>query len=748
MIKMYKECYDEFEKCNYDYSKLGNISRKYDITVDKVIEYAKNYYIYVLGNSSDSWDMLVNSKNSIDIINVKELNNLIKNNVNMKKLYEELEVSNCKEFEIKLVKYCYEYCEEVLYDKEMIRNRAVELGLSYRKFIGYAKIYTKIFLGLADFELLDNNFKEVDESKQKAAFTKWRSFSSRRERCYQELGGETYQEFRERLLKCCYEYAKKVGFDRDKIKSLGKVFDLSYSTVFGYIRIYAKQYLGMSNEEYKELLIKKDKDGLDRRITNWINGSFERKKTYECCRGNTYQEFRENLYKMCYNYAESVDFDPTKLREYAETLGISYSTLSLYLNKYVHDVLNFSEDEWSKKRNKVRYDKKLIEWLNKSNKHKELYEWLGGGEYIEIQEKIGEYFYQILSKNNYSYTDTINLTNRWDVPYDRVIYLLVEYGNKHNHELMDITLGIEKIKKERSYEIYKQKDGKISSILKLLESLDDEMVIKELFDGENVRSLYSYVNDYVTVHHRDDSEIVKNEIANSLKNKILNYLKNSRSSSKNEEKEEEYIEASNNMVKIFIHMEDFTRISEFCDKMLLSINSFEDMVMTVKKYNLKLYQEYLNKINRLRNREYAIIINKINMILDGIKSGIVEDDERRQFDLLDYYNITRISFEDMLRIARECMYSDDVRILNQFVNRYKNVRSISFNELLDMKIIINGQRVANDIKFEVLEYLRKRELPINEYTFNLVLKRFMNGKYTVVNGKKLILYEKETYKRK
>lgn len=65
-----------------------------------------------------------------------------------------------------------------------------------------------------------------------------------------------------------------------------------------------------------------------------------------------------------------------------------------------------------------------------------------------------------------------------------------------------------------------------------------------------------------------------------------------------------------------------------------------------------------------------------------------------------------------------------------------------------MKIIINGQRVANDIKFEVLEYLRGRELPINEYTFNLVLKRFMNGKYTVVNGKKLILYGKETYKRK
>ena len=65
-----------------------------------------------------------------------------------------------------------------------------------------------------------------------------------------------------------------------------------------------------------------------------------------------------------------------------------------------------------------------------------------------------------------------------------------------------------------------------------------------------------------------------------------------------------------------------------------------------------------------------------------------------------------------------------------------------------MKIIINGQRVTNDMKFEVLDYLRRRELPINEYTFNLVLKRFMNGKYTVVDGKKLILYGKETYKRK
>ena len=109
-------------------------------------------------------------------------------------------------------------------------------------------------------------------------------------------------------------YMAKNGWsDRDKIKSLGKVFDLSYSTVFGYIRIYAKQYLGMSNEEYKELLIKKDKDGLDRRITNWINGSFERKKTYECCRGNTYQELNvDDNIRVVFN-GDVMESDPLQI---------------------------------------------------------------------------------------------------------------------------------------------------------------------------------------------------------------------------------------------------------------------------------------------------------------------------------------------------------------------------------------------------------------------------------------------------
>lgn len=749
MIKMYKECYEEAKKYNFNINMLGEVASKYNISEDRAMEYAKNYYMCILGNSIDNWKNLVDA--TLSETGVLKLNNFIGDNEQLILLHRELGGRTYDEFMTKLQKYCYEYCVNAWFDKDIVRNRAQELKIQYKTFKKYAKTYALEVLKLDSFELIDSGCTEMCESKQKAALTKWREFSSKREQCYREIGGGTNQEFRMKLLKFSYDYAKKVNFDRDKIRRFGKIYDLSYTTVLGYIRTYAMKYLGMTASQYNALILEKDENNLDKRIVSWVGESAARKKVYESIGANTYNEFRYGLYKMSYEYGESVDFEASKLREYAKKIGVSYEILSAYIKKYGTEVLHLSNSEWQRKRKKVEYDKMLEEWLSSSSKRRLLYDIVGGEDYIEMQENFGKYLDQELQKSDYQYKEALILMDKYDISYDMLIKLLNKYGERYTDNLVRIKKGIEKIGLEKRQQIYKRKDGKISVLLKEIEKAQDEETIKRLLDDENAKSLYNYVTNYVVVHCGDKSSKEREKIARDLKMKILRYLRNGREVLQKEKDEIDvkYIEEACSILSEFIDNEGFSRVAEFCYINNIEIDTFNEMVAIVKKYNQELYLEYLNKINRLRNKEYAILLEKINLILIGLKYGVMEDDEKRSFDLLDYYNITRLSFDDMLRIARDGMNNiEDIRVLGQFVGKYKNIKNITVDEILKMKIIVKERIISEEEKMEVINYLSNRNLPLNSCLFSLVLKRFMNGKYTVVNGKKLILYGKETYKRK
>ena len=691
MIKMYKECYEEAKKYNFNINMLGEVASKYNISEDRAMEYAKNYYMYILGNSSDNWKNLVDA--TLSETGVLKLNNFIGDNEQLILLHRELGGRTYDEFMTKLQKYCYEYCVNAWFDKDIVRNRAQELKIQYKTFKKYAKTYALEVLKLDSFELIDSGCTEMGESKQKAALTKWREFSPKREQCYREIGGGTNQEFRMKLLKFSYDYAKKVNFDRDKIRIFGKIYDLSYTTVLGYIRTYAMKYLGMTASQYNALILEK----------------------------------------------------------YAKKIGVSYGILSAYIKKYGTEVLHLSNSEWQRKRKKVEYDKMLEEWLSSSSKRRLLYDIVGGEDYIEMQENFGKYLDQELQKDDYQYKEALILMDKYDISYDMLVKLLNKYGERYTDNLVRIKKGIEKIGLEKRQQIYKRKDGKISVLLKEIEKAQDEESIKRLLDDENAKSLYYYVTNYVVVHCGDKSSKEREKIARDLKMKILRYLRNGRKVLQKEEDEidDKYIEEAYSILSEFIDNEGFSRVAEFCYINNIEIDTFNEMVAIVKKYNQELYLEYLNKINRLRNKEYAILLEKINLILIGLKYGVMEDDEKRSFDLLDYYNITRLSFDDMLRIARDGMNNiEDIRVLGQFVGKYKNIKNITVDEILKMKIIVKERIISEEEKMEVINYLSDRNLPLNSCLFSLVLKRFMNGKYTVVNGKKLILYGKETYKRK
>ena len=66
MNKIYKDCYEYAKKVNYSISLMGEVAKKYHISLDLAFKYARDYYVYMLGNSLDSWNLLLDGAKSLE----------------------------------------------------------------------------------------------------------------------------------------------------------------------------------------------------------------------------------------------------------------------------------------------------------------------------------------------------------------------------------------------------------------------------------------------------------------------------------------------------------------------------------------------------------------------------------------------------------------------------------------------------------------------------------------------------------
>ena len=167
------------------------------------------------------------------------------------------------------------------------------------------------------------------------------------------------------------------------------------------------------------------------------------------------------------------------------------------------------------------------------------------------------------------------------------------------------------------------------------------------------------------------------------------------------------------------------------------------MVIIVKNNNQELYQRYISKINRLRNKGYAILLERINTVLIGIKNGVTTSyGDKREFDLLDYYSITRLPFDNMMKIAKDYVSNEDMRKIKQFVNKYSHLDKITKDDIIEMKIVINGQEIDSMTKLGVISYIENMGLPLNYQLFDIVLKRYLSGRCNIYEENKS---KKRTY---
>lgn len=492
---------------------------------------------------------------------------------------------------------------------------------------------------------------------------------------------------------------------------------------------YEKEVLLMNDKQIDDMF--NNKYISDRQVIKWINGSSTRKAVYENLGSLPYDEFRMALYKMCYEYAESTHFDPDKIRLYATEIGVSYVALSNYLRKYAFGVLKLTEEEWELIRNKHSYHQLLETWINSSSKHKELYEKLGGGDYVSFHNKLENFCYIYALSVNYDYQKLEEFGLRWDISLYRIKALLTNYGKKHPNYASEIEVGLEKINVAITNEKYKNYIG-INFVLEKLEKAITDVDIKKVLSGVDAKKLYYNVPSYVMVNYGDIGSLEKNKIIKDLQEKIIRYLNNKVVD--NETVED--IDYANDIIKDFIDS-DISSIKEYCNFKKIKVSEFNRLVGLVKKYNDSLYEVYQLKISRYRNKIYAKLVFDVDTIIKGIKDGIIENNEVRQFDLFDYYMITKIPFDLLLKITSDYLSSSDMSILKGFINKNSDLQDVmSIDDIIGSNIEINGKIILDYEKIAIINYLKEFGMPVNYQLFSIVLNNYMSGKFIISSNKR------------
>lgn len=373
--------------------------------------------------------------------------------------------------------------------------------------------------------------------------------------------------------------------------------------------------------------------------------------------------------------------------------------------------------------------------------------------------------YQIHSGNNHIHLQypmsTVSVPTKVDESFNIIIELLT--------------------KEEKDLSKYKENNYALSETLK--------SEIQKVIDASGYRSyeLKERVLGYVTKYQLDD-------IYYELLRNILPQF-NKRTKKENSDK----FDSISNLITSYA--ESDLSIGEFCNKVGMSIDSFYELIENVKIENSRLYNYFQNVIlshetivsfinsnfdlldfrdkNNISTKNMTkllecvksnneelykrfnkhveemneIVVSKLQILVKYLRNGIDTNGIIRPFSIIDYFILVGLNFRCLKAYS---MLLDDVddRILTaKFYSKYekyvyslntvqKNVANIDFSlKCLDKSG--NGENIitlTNEQKVNILEYLKSKNIPLNDYTIYEAFRLYATGSllgYTEDNNKGL-----------
>lgn len=318
---------------------------------------------------------------------------------------------------------------------------------------------------------------------------------------------------------------------------------------------------------------------------------------------------------------------------------------------------------------------------------------------------------------------------------------IIEYGYFYAKSILkkDRSKKIREIMNDRLYILFdmiiKKKNNK--QIIEYLNINYQNIEINELKAKlPKFLKYYSIVEDI-----SDDKELdkIKNILEFEIDNKFTKILKkvknNSESKQGNNEKvltKEIIIEKSYKNLNLFLEGK-YRSIKQFCREMHISISTFKEYISTIETIDKELYDRVAEQIKMQTSIRKANVNDGLLKIVYYIENGIeLEDDTIKEFDLLDCYELTGISLINIrCLLNRSGLSEEELKIIRDFLNKYRNCKNISENAIYmerNIVIIDNQNYEVSDIeKRRAIEYLKANNIPLLNVTYNLALKKILNG---------------------
>lgn len=161
-------------------------------------------------------------------------------------------------------------------------------------------------------------------------------------------------------------------------------------------------------------------------------------------------------------------------------------------------------------------------------------------------------------------------------------------------------------------------------------------------------------------------------------------------------------------------------------------NIFRRALITVKEYYPDIYKEYLDREKENETEIKEQFNKQILSVLSLLKNGVeTESGLIRQFDIIDYFTITRVPPRNIHRYFRLYVSGEDFNNLGSFITQNKNPSVIDLKKLKPIRYVINKDGVEKELtdkdKEIVIEYLKSEGIPLLSSTFSAAIKRYNSG---------------------
>ena len=193
-------------------------------------------------------------------------------------------------------------------------------------------------------------------------------------------------------------------------------------------------------------------------------------------------------------------------------------------------------------------------------------------------------------------------------------------------------------------------------------------------------------------------------------------------------------------ILILLFLDSKMTIPMFCKEKDISEYDFRKALTILKELNNPVYEKYMTEMRERLSRNYAILLNKMKRIIESIKNGVLlEDGTKREFDIIDYYLITKQNPTKLANTLRRDLIDEELNEFYAFIDKnFKNDLPVSkiYEEKISMPTAfdVGGKPILDSIreiekheKRSVIIYLKSNNIPITQKTYVQGLKRFLRG---------------------